>query len=140
MKSDCINSSTHYPNSVASIERFGNEFIHRLTTDGNPVVLRVELEDFDGVMAYAEYETFRYSIDLDLGQIFEQCQIISITFRVEDEDNFYRLWVGGYSGNATDSLSTHNSYLFSTVDKNNDDAPKCCPCAPAYGGGWWFYR
>ena len=19
-------------------------------------------------------------------------------------------------------------------------APKCCPCAPAYGGGWWFYR
>ena len=65
MKSDCINSSTHYPNSVASIERFGNEFIHRLTTDGDPVVLRVELEDFDGVMAYAEYETFRYSIDLD---------------------------------------------------------------------------
>jgi hypothetical protein len=23
--------------------------------------------------------------------------------------------------------------------RNNDEAPKCCPCAPAYGGGWWFY-
>ena len=21
-----------------------------------------------------------------------------------------------------------------------EQAPKCCPCAPAYGGGWWFYR
>ena len=52
----------------------------------------------------------------------------------------YRLWVGGYGGNATDSLSAHNSYPFSTVDKNNDEAPRCCPCAPAYGGGWWFYR
>jgi hypothetical protein len=26
-----------------------------------------------------------------------------------------------------------------TLGRNNDEAPKCCPCAPAYGGGWWFY-
>ena len=26
-----------------------------------------------------------------------------------------------------------------TLCRNNDEAPKCCPCAPAYGGGWWFY-
>ena len=43
-------------------------------------------------------------------------------------------------GNASDSLSAHNGFAFSTVDRNNDQAPKCCPCAPAYGGGWWFYR
>ena len=48
--------------------------------------------------------------------------------------------MGGYSGNASDSLSAHNGSKFSTVDRNNDRAPKCCPCAPAYGGGWWFYR
>ena len=62
------------------------------------------------------------------------------TCRVENEENLYRLWVAGYTGNATDSLSAHNSYPFSTVDRNNDEAPRCCPCAPAYGGGWWFYR
>ena len=60
--------------------------------------------------------------------------------RIENESSNYRLWVGGYTGNATDSLSAHNGYPFSTVDRNNDEAPKCCPCAPAYGGGWWFYR
>ena len=60
--------------------------------------------------------------------------------RIDGEDEDYRIWVGGYSGNASDSLSAHNGYKFSTVDRNNDLAPKCCPCAPAYGGGWWFYR
>ena len=60
--------------------------------------------------------------------------------RLEDENNNYRLWVSDYYGNATDSFSVHNGYHFSTVDRNNDEAPKCCPCAPSYGGGWWFYR
>ena len=64
----------------------------------------------------------------------------SVNYRVEGESTNYRIWVGGYSGNASDSLSAHNGYQFSTMDKNNDQAPKCCPCAPAYGGGWWFYR
>ena len=60
--------------------------------------------------------------------------------RIEGEDQDYRVWVGGYSGNASDSLTAHNGFKFSTIDRNNDQAPKCCPCAPAYGGGWWFYR
>lgn len=59
---------------------------------------------------------------------------------MEGEDENYRLLVGGYEGNATDSLSAHNGFAFSTYDRNNDEAPRCCPCAPAYGGGWWFYR
>ena len=60
--------------------------------------------------------------------------------RIEDESTNYRLWVADYYGNATNSFSAHNGYYFSTVDKNNDEAPSCCPCAPSYGGGWWFYR
>jgi len=95
---------------------YGNEFIHRLTNSSN-MTLRVELEAHDGRTAWAEYSTFR----------------------VDGEDDLYRIWVGGYSGNASDSLSAHSGYKFSTVDNNNDLAPKCCPCAPAYGGGWWFY-
>jgi len=61
-------------------------------------------------------------------------------FRVEDEARNYRMWVSGYSGNATDSLSGHSGHPFSTVDRTNDAAPSCCPCAPAYGGGWWFHN
>jgi ficolin len=60
--------------------------------------------------------------------------------RIANEENGYRLRIGGYRGNATDSLSAHDGYSFSTVDRNNDRAPTCCPCVPAYGGGWWFYR
>ena len=96
---------------------WGNDKISRLTKE-RPMVLKVVLEAHDGQVASAEYETFR----------------------VDDEASDYQLWVGGYTGNASDSLSAHNGYKFSTVDRNNDEAPKCCPCAPAYGGGWWFYR
>ena len=96
---------------------WGNDKLSRLTNE-QPMVLKVVLEAHDGQMASAEYDTFR----------------------VDDEASDFQLWVGGYNGNASDSLSAHNGYKFSTVDKNNDEAPKCCPCAPAYGGGWWFYR
>jgi hypothetical protein len=75
----------------------------------------------------------------DKFQVF-RIKIGHISHRVDSEALDYRLWLGGYSGNASDSLSAHNGYKFSTVDRNNDQAPKCCPCAPAYGGGWWFYR
>lgn len=50
------------------------------------------------------------------------------------------LTVQGYSGNASDSFSAHNTFAFSSYDRDNDRAPDCCPCAPAYGGGWWFFR
>ena len=41
-----------------------------------------------------------------------------------------------WTGNGDDSDDNDND----NDDRNNDQAPKCCPCAPAYGGGWWFYR
>ena len=95
---------------------YGNDFYSSfISAEG--MILRVELEDFEGNTVYAQYDTFL----------------------VESEAENYRLWVGGYSGNATDSLSAHNGHRFSTLDRDNDEAPQCCPCAPAYGGGWWFY-
>ena len=60
--------------------------------------------------------------------------------RIESERSNYRIWISGYSGNATDSLSKHNGSGFSTYDNINDIAPKCCPCVNSFGGGWWFYR
>ncbi|XP_015512430.2 uncharacterized protein LOC107218903 isoform X1 [Neodiprion lecontei] len=94
----------------------GNEYIHRLTYEAD-VVLRVELEDWKAVTAWAEYSTFRVDAEVDN----------------------YRIWIGDYEGNATDAFSAHDGTPFSTIDRDNDSAPPCCPCAPAYGGGWWFY-
>ena len=88
-----------------------------MLTFTEPMTLRIELEDFEGQTAFAEYETFK----------------------IESESTNYKMWLSGYSGNATDSFSRHNGSEFSTLDQINDTAPKCCPCAPAYGGGWWFY-
>ena len=61
-------------------------------------------------------------------------------FRIDSANFNYRIWIRGYTGNATDSFSDHNGSEFSTYDNINDQAPKCCPCAKAYGGGWWFHR
>ena len=62
----------------------GNENLHRLTA-ADDVMLRVELEDFDGNITYAEYTTFK----------------------VADEADKYRLSIGGFNGTAGDSLTHH---------------------------------
>ena len=46
-------------------------------------MLRVDMEDFDGNIKYAEYKTFQ----------------------VADEADKYRILIGGYSGTAGDSLT-----------------------------------
>uniref|UniRef100_T1J0N5 Fibrinogen C-terminal domain-containing protein n=1 Tax=Strigamia maritima TaxID=126957 RepID=T1J0N5_STRMM len=95
----------------------GNDRLNEFTTRDD-VVLRVQLEDWDGNHTYAEYSTFR----------------------VGDEDEKYILHIGNYSGNASDSFGGHNGKLFSTFDAINDESPSCCPCARTYDGGWWFYN
>ena len=59
----------------------GNDNLHRLTASAN-MVLRVDLEDYEGNRRYAEYTTFF----------------------VADESDNYRLTIDGYSGTAGDSL------------------------------------
>ncbi|XP_050082492.1 angiopoietin-2-like [Anopheles aquasalis] len=94
---------------------YGNEFIHRLSYDDN-VELRIELEDFEGNKAYAEYGTFR----------------------METEKFHYNLMISDYRGNASDSLSYHNDQEFSTYDRSNDKSSGRYHCALTYGSGWWF--
>lgn len=97
----------------------GNNMIHLLTRDRD-MMLRVELEDFDGVMEYAEYAHFK----------------------VASERLRYRLTVGGYSGTAGDALRfsksyDHNNRPFTTPDRDNDRYPSG-NCGAYYSSGWWF--
>ena len=62
----------------------GNDNLHRLTA-ADDVMLRVDLEDFEGNITYAEYTNFN----------------------VADEADNYRLFVEGYNGTAGDSLRVH---------------------------------
>ena len=60
----------------------GNDKLHRLTGGGN-MMLRVDVEDYDAVRAYAEYTTFS----------------------VADSSDNFRLAIGGYRGTAGNSMS-----------------------------------
>ena len=91
----------------------GNDKIHRLTA-ARPSSLRVELEDWKGVKAYAKYGTFK----------------------IGDEQAQYRLEVGLHSGTARDSLAYHNNMAFSTKDRDNNIDNR--NCAVEYTGAWWY--
>ena len=92
----------------------GNDKIHRLTAS-RPSSLRVELEDWNRVKAYAKYGKFN----------------------IRDEQGQYRLEVSSYSGTAGDSLARHNNMAFSTKDKDNDIWSS--NCAVSFTGAWWYY-
>uniref|UniRef100_A0A8C8RAA5 Fibrinogen C-terminal domain-containing protein n=1 Tax=Pelusios castaneus TaxID=367368 RepID=A0A8C8RAA5_9SAUR len=92
----------------------GNDFIHRLTTQGS-YSLRIQLRDWDSNEAYSLYEHFQ----------------------LDSEEQSYRLHMRDYSGTAgrTSSLSPPGT-AFSTKDADND---RCgCKCAQMATGGWWF--
>ena len=91
----------------------GNDKIHRLTA-ALPKSLRVDLEDWNGVKAYAKYGKF------DIG----------------DEQLHYRLDGGSYSGTAGDSLAYHYNMSFSTKDSDNDYHYQ--NCAVMHTGAWWY--
>ena len=92
----------------------GNDKIHRLTA-ARPRSLRVEVEDWNGVRAYAKYGKFN----------------------IGDEHAKYRLDVGSYSGTAGDSLAHHNNMAFSTKDRDNDRWSGT-NCAVRFTGAWWY--
>ncbi|XP_048395083.1 angiopoietin-related protein 1a [Stegostoma tigrinum] len=91
----------------------GLENIYRLTAQGN-YKLHIKLEDWNDKKVYAEYNTFR----------------------IEDEDDNYRLQVGSYQGNAGDSLIWHNGKQFTTLDRDRDSYSG--NCAHFHKGGWWY--
>uniref|UniRef100_A0A4W4DVE6 Fibrinogen C-terminal domain-containing protein n=1 Tax=Electrophorus electricus TaxID=8005 RepID=A0A4W4DVE6_ELEEL len=95
-------------------------------------VLRVDLWDFEGGSAFAEYQNFS----------------------VGNERMGYKLQVGIYSGNAGDAIRgayagiEQDGYGFSTLDHDNDGCSPCIfgdiainDCSRMEGsGGWWFSR
>ncbi|XP_027462351.1 angiopoietin-related protein 7 isoform X1 [Zalophus californianus] len=91
----------------------GNEHIHRLSR--RPTRLRVEMEDWEGSVRYAEYSHFVLGNEL----------------------NSYRLFLGNYSGNVgNDALVYHNNTAFSTKDKDNDNClDKCAQLRKAISKG-----
>ncbi|XP_056133493.1 fibrinogen-like 2a [Lampris incognitus] len=97
----------------------GNDHIH-LLTKSKDMVLRIELEDFEGVREYAKYDQFY----------------------VANEFLRYRLSVSGYSGTAGNAISfnkhfNHDQKFFSTPDRDNDMYPSG-NCGSYYSSGWWF--
>uniref|UniRef100_G3Q4W3 Fibrinogen-like 2a n=1 Tax=Gasterosteus aculeatus TaxID=69293 RepID=G3Q4W3_GASAC len=97
----------------------GNDHIH-LMTKSKDMVLRIELEDFEGVREYAKYDQFY----------------------VANEFLRYRLSVSGYGGTAGNALSfnkhfNHDQKFFSTADRDND-MYSTGNCGAYYSSGWWF--
>ncbi|CAK8681069.1 unnamed protein product [Clavelina lepadiformis] len=111
----------------AYVNGFGNksgEFwlglrkIHQLT-EVEGCRLRVDLKDFEGNQAYAEYRSFS----------------------VANEDDLFRIRVSGYSGSADDDLRHHDYHVFSTFDRDNDpySGANCATLKGRGQGGWWFH-
>ena len=80
----------------------GLDKIHHLTS--TPTQLRVDMRDFEGNSAYAQYSSFS----------------------VGDSSSKYTLSVSGYSGTAGDSLDDQNGQKFTTRDQDNDAAGENC--------------
>ncbi|XP_043226327.1 angiopoietin-related protein 3-like [Amphibalanus amphitrite] len=95
----------------------GNENIFMLTNTED-YQLRIELEDFDGETRYAQYSNFK----------------------MHGEKDNYKLEIGGYEGNAGDSMNDpwygSNLSPFSTYDRDNDRSS--LNCASMLKGGWWW--
>jgi len=97
---------------------FGNKNIYVVTLQSmypKGSQLRIDLEDWEGNSRYAKYNNFQ----------------------VGNELTKYRMHVTGYTGNAGDSLASHNGKQFSTHDQDNDDNSGVS-CANLFRGGWWY--
>ncbi|KAK0065166.1 BpsFReD17.1 [Biomphalaria pfeifferi] len=89
-----------------------NENIFKLSSTGQ-YNLRIDLEYYNKSY-FAQYEDFK----------------------VFGEYENYKLQIGDYSGNATNSLSRHDRMFFSTFDRDNDKSSG--NCAEQYSGAWWY--
>lgn len=85
----------------------GNEHLYWMTKQAQ-YKLRVSLEDWQGRLVFAEYDSFH----------------------LEPESDWYRLRLGQYSGTAGDSLSWHSNKAFTTLDRDKDGYNGLPLCAP----------
>ncbi|XP_078285794.1 angiopoietin-related protein 6 [Rhinoraja longicauda] len=92
----------------------GLENIYWLTNQDQYKLLII-MDDWQGRRVFAEYDNFY----------------------LESENDFYRLRLGHYRGNAGDSLSWHNNKQFTTLDRDRDQYTG--NCAHYQKGGWWYY-
>ncbi|KAM8773520.1 microfibril-associated glycoprotein 4-like [Acanthopagrus schlegelii] len=77
--------------------------------------LRVDMEDWEGGKASAQYSSFS----------------------IDSENAGYQLHLGSFTGGAAgDSLTNHNNMKFTTFDKDQDQWDK--NCAQYYLGGFWY--
>ncbi|XP_075941747.1 uncharacterized protein LOC142944384 [Anarhichas minor] len=89
----------------------GNQQLHLLSNQGH-YSLRIELHDWSHAHKHALYHSFR----------------------IENEENRYRLHVSGFSGTVEDSFGWyHDQHDFSTPDTGNI-------CAEISHAGWWFHQ
>lgn len=105
-----------YANGFGSIDGdhwLGNDLIHLLTANKN-MSLKIEMIDVKNNLWVGEYKMFK----------------------VENQDEKYRLHVNGFHGNCTDGLSYANGMSFSTPDQDNDGSTT--HCAMYYTAGWWY--
>ena len=95
----------------------GLDRIHHLAGPGRRAILRFDLKHRNNPtkLYYAEYTTFE----------------------VGSEAEKYKLLIGGYSGDAGDSMAYHNGMKFTTKD-NDNDAGSDGNCAEQWNGGWWY--
>ena len=93
----------------------GLEKLHKLAAPGKGAILRVDLKH----MEFEDKKYAKYSL-----------------FEISGESDGYLLEVGGYSGDAGDSLAKQNKMKFSTKDKDQDTYGS--NCAELYKGAWWY--
>ncbi|XP_062619086.1 ficolin-1-A-like [Saccostrea cucullata] len=107
---------TEYSDGFGALDTefyLGNLALHEIIKDKN-FELRVELTDQAGEYRYAKYSQFS----------------------VGSPDSLYTLTVTGYTGNATNSLSGHNGFNFSTYDMDPENYADV-GCATMWHSGWW---
>uniref|UniRef100_G3P4N3 Fibrinogen C-terminal domain-containing protein n=1 Tax=Gasterosteus aculeatus aculeatus TaxID=481459 RepID=G3P4N3_GASAC len=89
----------------------GNRQLHLLSNQGHHS-LRIDLQDWSHAHRHALYHSFR----------------------IEGEEDRYRLHVSGFSGTVEDSFGWyHDQHSFSTPDTGN-------LCAELSHAGWWFHQ
>ncbi|KAK4325660.1 hypothetical protein Pmani_003753 [Petrolisthes manimaculis] len=92
----------------------GLDIVHVLTSSSLQQ-LRIDLSDWED-----EYRWAKYGV-----------------FRVNSSDDYYRLTIDRYTGDAVDALEYHNGAKFTTHDADHDTRPDE-NCGVMRSSGWWF--